>query len=540
MTAFITRSLRVLVLAGLLGASAWRPAAAGGQLDIASPGNPASLDPHKITGVWENRIVGDMFVGLTTEGPDGSVTPGAARRWTVSDDGLTYTFTLRDAVWSDGQPVTAQDFEYSFKRMLAPETAAPYADFFFVITGAKSYATGGGAADDVGVEAVDAHTLRIVLNRPTAYFPGLLMHFAAMPVPRRTVERYGRDWTQPGHIVVNGPFIVRERVPNAYVALERNPRFYGADSVELDRVVYHVQEDRAAAVQRFRTGEFDIVRDFPSSKAGFLRDTVGKDVVRTEPFLGLTFIAVNQRRPALADRRVRTALSLSLDRRVIARRVLGSGEQPAYSLVPPGTGHYGAPARYRFAQWPRERRLSEARRLLDAAGYGQERPLALKLRYRISDNDRRVAIAAQAMWKRVGIDVTLISAETAIHYARLEHGQFDLGIASWLAVYSDPQTFTLLLQSKTGANNFGVYSNPEYDRLTALAGGTPDVDARAEYLHEAERLALDDQGLLPIYHHASRNLVSPAVTGWRDNVLDVHRSRYLGTMPASSAEAGSG
>lgn len=539
MTVFVARA-RCAVVAGLLTAAPWQPAAAGGQLDIASPGNPASLDPHKITGVWENRIVGDMFVGLTTEGPDGSVRPGAARRWTVSDDGLTYTFTLRDAVWSDGQPVTAQDFEYSFKRMLAPKTAAPYADFFFVIAGAKSYATGEGAADNVGVEAVDARTLRIVLNHPTAYFPGLLMHFAAMPVPRRAVERYGREWTRPRHIVVNGPFIVEERVPNAYVALKRNPRFYAADSVELDRVVYHVQEDRAAAVQRFRTGEFDVVRDFPSSRAGFLRETLGKGVVRTEPYLGLTFIAVNQRRPALADRRVRAALSLSLDRRVIARQVLGSGEQPAYSLVPPGTSHYGAPARYQFAEWPREKRLGEARRLLDAAGYGPERPLALNLRYRISDNDRRVAIAAQAMWKRVGIDVTLVSAETAIHYARLEKGRFDLGLASWLAVYSDPQTFTLLLQSKTGANNFGAYSNPEYDRLTALAAGTPDVDARAGYLHEAERLALDDQGLLPVYYHASRNLVSPAVTGWEDNVLDVHRSRYLGTMRVSSAGSGSG
>jgi oligopeptide transport system substrate-binding protein len=520
-----------LVAAALLGSlTAPGNAAAQREIDIGSPGSPASLDPHKITGVWENRIVGDMFMGLTTEGPDGSIVPGAAESWDVSDDGLVYTFHIRDHDWSDGRPVTAADFEYSLKRMLAPETACPYADFFFMIAGAKAYTSGHGTADNVKIEAIGEHTLRIELTHPTAYFTGLLMHFAAMPVPRQAVERYGRDWTSAEHIVVNGPFILDERVPNAYVALRRNPSFYAAQDVAVDRVVYHVQEDRKAAVQRFRTGELDIVRDFPSSEAPRLRRLLGAEVVRTKPFLGLTFVAINQRVPALQDRNVRTALSMALDREVIAEKLLGSGEQPAYSLVPPGTEHYGTPAELEWHDWPASRRLAKARELMRAAGYGPGHPLSLQLRYPTSENDRRVAVAAQAMWRQIGATVELLSAETAIHYARLQAGEFDLGLASWLAVYSDPQTFTLLLQSPSSAssaNNFGAYRNPRYDDLTAQAARSVSVDRRSELLRQAEALALEDSGLIPVFHHASRNLVSTRVQGWQSNPLDVHRSRYL-------------
>lgn len=520
--------LGILLASLSLSAAAQSGPDARAVLNIANPGSPASLDPHKITGVWENRIVGDMFVGLTTEGQDGSIQPGAAQSWTVSADGLEYTFAIREHSWSDGRPVTAADFEYSLKRMLAPDTASPYADFFFMIEGAEAYTKGRGNAADVAVDAMDERTLRIVLTRPTAYFTGLLMHFAAMPVPRPAVEQWEREWTAPDHIVVNGPFIVEERVPNAFVALRHNPRFYAADTVELARVVYHVQEDRTAAVQRFRAGEVDIVRDFPSGRAEWLRENVGADAVHTEPFLGLTFVAVNHRREALQDRRVRAALALALRRDVIAGELLGSGERPALSLVPPGTANYGEPVRYTWADESMARRIEAAQELMRAAGYSAGRPLELELRYPVSENERLVAVAAQAMWKSIGVEAELLAAETAAHYSSLQEGQFDIALATWLAVYSDPQTFTLLLQSQTAGNNYGAYRDDEYDRLTRLAAESSDVAERAAYLADAERIALEQHGLIPVYHHASRSLVSPKVTGWVDNLLDVHRSRYLG------------
>jgi len=218
---------------------------------------------------------------------------------------------------------------------------------------------------------------------------------------------------------------------------------------------------------------------------------------------------------------------MALDRAIIAQRLLGSGERPALSLVPPGTGHYGAPARFDYAGQGRDARLSRARELMAQAGYGPDRPLQLRLRLRTSENDRRVALAAQSMWRPVHVDLELVRAETAIHYARLTAGEFDLGLASWLAVYDDPQTFTLLAETGAGANNLGHYRNPRYDELTGRAARTVDLAARAALLRQAESLALAEHALLPVFHHAGRNLVRPDVGGWVPNVLDVHRSRYL-------------
>lgn len=506
-----------------------------GTLQVGSPGNPASLDPHRITGIWENRIVGDMFMGLTTEAADGSIVPGAAASWSVSADGRVYDFQIRDHEWSDGRPVTAGDFEWSFRRLLTPATAAAYADFFFVIAGARPFFEAGGSGE-LGVEAIDATTLRITLEEPVAYFTGLLAHFAAMPVPRHAIEAHGDEWTRAGLIVTNGPFMLGERVLNSHVALVRNDRFHAADEVALEGVTYHVQENREALVQRYRSGELDVVLDFPAQRTDWLRRQLD-DQVRTTPQLGLSFVSVNHRRPALSDRRVRAALSLALEREVIASRLLGSGEQPALTLVPPAVDGYPEPGRAAWADLAADERLALAREQLTAAGYGASRPLSLELRIPLSDSDRRVAVAAQDMWRRIGVEVTITRAETAIHYASLQQGEFDLALASWFAVYSDPQTFTLLLETDTAANNFGGYSNPAYDELTARAALALDPAQRARLLARAEQLALEDHALLPVYHHASRNLVSPRVSGWRDNPLDVHRSRYLSLRPAGGAPA---
>jgi oligopeptide transport system substrate-binding protein len=502
-------------------------AAAGAILRVANPGHPASLDPHRITGVWENRIVGDMLMGLTTEGPAGEVVGGAAKSWEVSADGLRYVFQLREHRWSDGEPVTSRDFVYSFRRMMSGETTSPYAQFFWVIANGRAVTAGELPPDALGVEALAPDRLEIRLERRTPYFTGLLMHFAAFPVPRHAVEAHGRDWTEPGRMPANGAFRLAARVPNDHVLLERNPHFFASDQVRLDGVRYYGLEDRDAALLRFRAGEFDVLRDFPVGRTAWLRQHM-PEAVRTSPYLGLTFLAVNHARAPLKDRRVRMALSLALDREIITERVLGSGEQPAFGLVPPGTAHYPAPARAEGHDEPLETRQERARALMAEAGYGPRRPLQLHLRYPLSENDRRVAIALQSMWQAIHVAAELDRSETAIHYASLQQGDFDLGLASWLAVYDDAQTFTLLLQTESGPNNLGGYSNQEYDRLTDEASRQAEPAARAALLREAEALAMREQALIPLYHHSTRNLVSPRVQGWQDNPLDVHRSRYLG------------
>jgi oligopeptide transport system substrate-binding protein len=521
----------LLILLGL--ALAATPVAAGEILRVANPGHPASLDPHRITGVWENRIVGDMLIGLTTEGPGGEIVGGAAESWEVSADGLRYDFHMREHYWSDGEPVTADDFVYSFRRMMSGETTSPYAQFFWVIENGRGVTSGELPPDALGVEALAPHRLQIRLERRTPYFVGLLMHFAAFPVPRHAIEAYGRDWTEPGRMPANGAFRLAARVPNDHVLLERNPQFFDSDQVRLDGVRYYGLEDRDAALLRFRAGEFDVLRDFPVGRTAWLRQHM-PEAVRTSPYLGLSFLAVNHARAPLQDRRVRQALSLALDRGIITERVLGSGEQAAYSLVPPGTADYPAPARAEGHGDPMEARQQRARKLMRDAGYGPEQPLKLQLRYPLSENDRRVAIALQSMWQAIHVAAELDRSETAIHYASLQQGDFDLGLASWLAVYNDAQTFTLLLQTESGPNNLGGYSNREYDRLTDEASRQAEPAARAALLREAEALAMREHALIPLYHHSTRNLVSPRVQGWQDNLLDVHRSRYLGLAAESS------
>ena len=503
------------------------PVAGDEVLRVGNPGHPASLDPHRITGVWENRIVGDMLMGLTTEGPDGGIVGGAATAWSVSADGLRYEFTLREHRWSDGPPVTAKDFVYSFRRMMSGETTSPYAQFFWMIENGRAVTTGALPASALGVEALASDRLEIRLERRTPYFPGLLMHFAAFPVPPHAIEAHGEDWTDPGNMPANGAFRLAARQPNDHVALEKNPAFFAADQVRLDGVIYFGLEDRDAALLRFRAGELDVLRDFPAGRMAWLQDNL-PEAVHASPMLGLSFLAVNHEREALRDPRVRQALSMAVDRRILATQVLGSGERPAWSLVPPGTAHYVTPAQVAWRDEPLASRQARARELMAEAGWQRDRPLRLTLRYPLSDNDRRVAIAMQSMWRAVFADVTLERSETAVHYAALQQGDFDLGLASWLAVYDDPQTFTLLLQTDSGPNNLGNYSNAEYDRLTDEASRQGDMAARAALLREAEALALQKQALIPLYHHASRNLVDGRVTGWNDNLLDVNRSRYLG------------
>jgi oligopeptide transport system substrate-binding protein len=518
------RIIASFALSLVLGTSA---ALAGGVLRVANPGHPASLDPHRITGVWENRIVGDMLMGLTTEGPGGEVIGGAAEAWEVSADGLRYEFRLRAHDWSDGVPVTADDFVYSFRRMMSGESTSPYAQFFWVIENGRQVTRGDAPPEALGVRALAPDRLEIRLTRRTPYFTGLLMHFAAFPVPRHAIEAHGRQWTEAGRMPANGAFRLASRVPHDHVALEKNPRFYAADQVRLVGVRYYGLEDRDAALLRFRAGELDVLRDFPAGQVGWLRENM-PEAVRTPPYLGLSFIAVNHEREVLRDHRVRQALSMAVDRQIITGQVLGSGEQPAWSLVPPGTADYPAPARAEWHDEPLAARQERARALMRAAGYSQRQPLRIQLRYPLSENERRVAIALQSMWRAVFVTAELERSETAVHYASLQHGDFDLGLASWLAVYNDAQTFTLLLQTESGPNNLGDYSHPEYDRLTDEASRQAEPAARAALLRAAEALAMREQALIPLYHHAARNLVSPRVLGWQDNLLDVNRSRYLG------------
>lgn len=499
---------------------------AGGTLRVATMGEPASLDPHKVSGTWENYVVGDMFVGLTTENPKAEPIPGVAESWNVSEDGKTYTFKLRECTWSDGVPMTAHDFVFSMQRILNPETAAEYASLLYIIEGAEAVNKGEAKPESLSVEALDDYTLEIKLTGPAPYFLALLTHYTAYPVPKHVIDKVGKEWTKPENMVVNGPYKLVEWTPNTHVKLTKNDKYWDAGSLSLDNLTFYTQEDRAAVQKRFRAGEIDVAMDFASDQIGWLRKNLPEET-RIAPYMGIYYYPINSSVEPFTDVRIRTALSMAIDREAIVDKVLKTGELAAYSFVPPGVAFYDKPAEVEWKDLPIKERQVAARDLLAQAGYGPDNPLQFTLRYNTSENHKRIAVAVVSMWKAIGVKAELFNSEVKVHYADLKQGDFQVARAGWIADYNDAQNFLYLLESRTGANNYGRYSNPEFDKLMLEAEITPDLMKRSELMHKAETLVMRDQPVIPIYHYVSKNLVAKNVAGFVDNPQDIHRWRYV-------------
>lgn len=497
---------------------------------------PATLDPHKATGTWESRILSDAFMGLTQDDPEGNAIPGMAERWSVSEDGLVWTFYLREASWSDGVPVTADDFVFSLRRILNPETASEYASLLYFIEGAKAVNEGAAALETLGVRAIDARTLEIRLVHPAPYLTEVAKHQTMFPVPKHVVERLGEAWVQPQNIVSNGPYVIDAWRLGDYVKLTKNPRFYEAETVCVDQVYYYPTTDAASAERRVRRGELDLNFDIQSNRIAFLREQI-PDYVRTHTYLGVTYMAFNSNVPALKDVRVRQALSMAVDRDFITGKLLRGGQEPAYTFVPPGVANYMPAEPPEWAAWTFERRQDEARRLLAEAGYGPDNPLKLEIKHRNSPDPTLFMPAIQADWKAVGVDVSLAQNETQIAYAAYRARDFEVADAGWVADYNDAMSFLYLNQSTTGSQNYGDYKNPRYDELLRLADNEADAEQRARYLAEAEAIMLRDAPIVPLFFLINRALVNPKITGWVDNIIDHHRTRFL-CVEGKSAPAG--
>jgi oligopeptide transport system substrate-binding protein len=502
-------------------------AAAQSVLRVANSGEPDSLDPHQLSGNWEDRIAGDIFMGLTTEAADGTVIPGAAESWTISDDGLTYTFTLRDHTWSDGTPVTADDFVFAFRRILDPATAAEYAYLLFPIKNAEAINNGSQADPEaLGARAVDPKTLEVTLEQPTSYFLQLLTHYTSFPIPKHKVEELGDDWVKAGNIVGNGAYTVVEWVPNSQVRLEKSDTFWDAENVAIDEVVYYPTEERNTGTKQFRAGEVDVQYDFASEQIDFLKENL-PEATHISPGLAAYYYIFNTKEPPFDDVRVRKALAMAVERDAITEKILRTGELPAYNLVPPDTGTYGEPPQVDWADVPYQERVEQAKALLAEAGFGPDNPLKFTLRYNTSENHKKIAIAIAAMWKQLGVQAELFNTEVKVHYNDLQSHDFQVARAGWVADYNDPENFLTLLRTSTGPMNYGQYSNEEYDRLMAESDVTTDEEARNELMRQAEALMLAELPLIPIYHYVDKNLVSPKVQGWVDNPSNKHRTRWL-------------
>jgi len=490
---------------------------------------PTSLDPPKTVGTWEDRILGELMIGLTQNDAEGRPVPGMATSWTTSRDGLTWTFHLRDALWSDGVPVTADDFVYGVRRLMDPATASEYSYLMYVIRNAEAVNSGRMPTSALGVRAIDPHTLEITLEHPAPFLPELAKHQTMYPAPRHAIEKWGDAWSRPEHYVSNGPYKLAEWRFGDHIRLVRNPRYYDADKVCFDEISFYPTADAVSAERRVRRGELDINADIQSNRIAYLRRPDQMPAyVRVATYLGTAYLVFNSRDvPAFRDRRVRIALDMAIDREFITAKLLRGGQLPAYVFVPPGVANYGGASPPVWAGWPLARRQAAARALLAQAGYGPAHPLVIEYKHMNTPDPKLIAPAIQADWKSVGVQATLAQEDGQIAYQDYRLRDFQAGFTSWIADYNDATSFLGLLQSKTGAQNYGDYANPAYDALLDRADQEPDAARRAAYLRRAERLMLDDAAVTPIYFFVSKNLVNPRITGWVDNPVNWHRVLYL-------------
>ncbi|PTM38773.1 peptide ABC transporter substrate-binding protein [Bosea sp. 124] len=530
----LTRRAAALMLAAALLLSCAAGALAQGVFHRGNDGDPETLDPHRTSTVAEAHLLRDLFEGLVIHSMKGEVVPGVAESWATSEDGRTWRFALRaNARWSNGDPVTAADFVFSLRRMLDPQTGAKYAALLYPILNAEKINKGteGARLEDLGVRAIDAHSLEITLERPTPYFLELLTHQTGLPVHRATVEAFGKDFVKPEHWVSNGAYVLKEFVPNSHIRLDRNKAFHDAANVRIDTVIYYPTSDLAVAARRFQAGELHLTTDIPADQIKSLRAKLGAQV-RVSPYLGTYFLVLNTAKRPFDDARVRRALSLAIDREFIAETIWAGTMLPAYGVIPPQIGNYGERAELDFKMASPLDREDEAKKLLAAAGFGPGLPLRLELRYNRSDNNRRTVVTIAEQWKAIGVETSLFETDNPSHFAHLrEGGDFDVARYGWIGDYSDPQDFLFLFQSDNAGFNFGKYADPQFDMLMKLAAAETDLVKRAAILREADSIIARDQPWIPVLHYSTKNLVSPKLAGFEPNLRGAIPTRFLSLKP---------
>jgi oligopeptide transport system substrate-binding protein len=489
--------------------------------------DPESLDPHKTSTVYEANILRDLFLGLTTEDAKSEVIPGAAESWTVSPDLKTYTFKLRaDGKWSDGSPVTANDFVFSWRRLVDPATAAEYAYMLAPVANAEDITAGKKKPEELGVKAVDDMTFEVQLNAATPYFLEMLTHQATYAVSKANVEKFGADFIKPGNLVSNGAYTLAEFVPNDHIKAVKNAQFYDATNVKIDVVNYIPTEDRSTAMKRFEAGELDSNDDIPTEQLADLKAKFG-DQVRLGPYLGTYYYVFKTDKAPWDNVKLRHAVSMAIDRDYLAEKVWQNTMIPAYSFVPPGISGYETKT-VEYSEMSQIDREDAAKKVLEELGYGPGKPLKMEIRYNTSENHKNTAVAIQEQLKPLGVEVTLLNTDTKTHYGHLEQkGDFDIARAGWIADYKDPANFLDLCKTGTG-NNYGSYSNAEFDGLMAAAAANADPVARMKNLSDAEGLGVArDLCVVPLMFYGFHTVVSSKLKGWEDNVMDRHPTRFL-------------
>ncbi|MBY7730961.1 ABC transporter substrate-binding protein [Vibrio bathopelagicus] len=477
----------------------------------------ATIDPHKSQGVPESHVIRDLLEGLVNQDGEGNTIPGVAESWETTDN-KTFTFHLRkDAKWSNGDPVTAEDFVYSWQRAVDPATASPYAWYmeYTKMVNAKDIVAGKKDKSELGVKAVDANTLVIELETAVPYFVMMMGHTTVKPVHKATVEKYGDQWTKPGNFVGNGAFAVDKWVVNERLVLKRNDQYWNNDKTVLNKVTFLPIENQVAEMNRFLSGEIDFTNELPVEHFKRLKKEHAEDVSVAGNLCTYYYI-FNTKKAPFDDVRVRKAISYAIDRNIVSDAILAQGQKPAYFLTPEITAGFN-PELPQYGKMSQKERNDEAARLLEEAGYGKDNPLNFNLLYNTSENHKKIAVALGSMWKKtLGLKVTLENQEWKTYLSSKDSGDFEVARAGWCGDYNEASSFLTLMKSNNTTG--GVhYDSAEYDQIIDKALNSTSAEEREALYLEAEALMAKDMPIAPIYQYVKSRLLNPHVGGFPTN-----------------------
>jgi oligopeptide transport system substrate-binding protein len=492
---------------------------------------PQGLDPHIVTGVPEHHILISLCEGLTIPNPNpndmNGYMAGTAESWSISDDGKEYVFNInKNAKWSNGEPVTADDFVWSWKRILTASLGSQYPDMLYYLEGAYEYHNGLiDDFDQVGIKSIDEYTLQVNLKNPTPFFLGLLSHYSTWPVHKETVLKFGDiddrngEWTRPGNFVCNGPFQLKTWELNNKIVVEKNPHYYDASIVQLNEIHYYPVSNVMTEDRMFRAGQLHLTSTLPSQKCPIYIEE--NPNLRIDPYMGTYFYRINTENEVLKDVKVRKALAYSINRQLLVDKVTKCGQIPAYSFTPPGTNGYQPTTEIPFDP-------VLAKSLLDEAGFSEENPFPkLEILFNTNEDHRKLALAIQQMWQiNLGIEVELVNQDWKVYLNREMIGDFQISRAGWIGDYEDPNTFLDLMRPNRGNNKTG-WENMEYDALVQKANTINNQAERYELLYKAEEILIENMPVIPLYTYVRAYQLSPDVKGFSPHILDHHHPKFI-------------
>jgi oligopeptide transport system substrate-binding protein len=485
-----------------------------------------SLDISQIEAQPAIEVAGDLYEGLTRRDNSSHILPGVAEKWQQTSP-TTWVFHLRqNAKWSNGDPLTAADFVYSWQRTVDPKTATKYGIFFEFLVNGKEILAGKKPVSALGIKALDAHTVQVTTNEPTAFLPDMVANPQMGPLHKASFVKFGKNYTKPGNMVSNGAYRLKEWVVNSRLVLEKNPNYWDAKSVVITKVTFNPTDSEDASMKMYQSGQIDTLDRIPPGTFAQVKSQHAKEL-RNNKLLGLYYFNLNNNDPVLKDKRVRQALSMVVDRDILTQKVLGEGQVPSYGLMVSGTAGASVSA-YDWSKWPMQKRVDTAKKLLAAAGYGPNHPLSLKLMYNTSELHKKITLFVLSEWKtKLGVSGGMENQEFKVFIKTRHDGTYQVARNGWTVDYNDATSFLDLVRCGSAQNDL-KYCNKNVDALISQGNKSIDQAKRKGLLTQAAKLAMDDYPMIPIFQYTWPRMVKPYVGGWNvPNPMDHIKTQEL-------------